>query len=128
MTYFYLVNFVDVWVLMTCSVRILRILRLNLRIISMVYNSIYYPLSTVHFLLSKFLRIRSSEIECEGDFSSLSWYIIMYLSIPCLTPRECRKFDKSSCQMPHRWGLVGCLIPTMSCRQTLVEDLIAHFN
>ena len=50
----------------------LDLLRLNLRVISAVYHSIYGPLGTVPFLFPKILRIGPSEIECESDFSSLS--------------------------------------------------------
>ena len=49
----------------------------------------------------------------------------MHLSISCLTPTpgEYRGFDKSSRQMPHPWGEIGCQIPTMS--PLLVGDLTA---
>jgi len=76
--YFYLVNIVDMWGLVTCSREIfesciIRPLRLNLRVISAVNHSIYCSLSTVCFLMKKILRIQPSEIDAygEGDFSSL---------------------------------------------------------
>ena len=49
---------------------------------------------------------------------------VMHLSISCPNPGEYRGFDKSSCQMPHPWGQVGCQIPTLS--PALVGDLTAQ--
>ena len=58
----------------------------------------------------------SIKLKCyKGEVLDLS--LIMHLSISCPTPGEgggIQGFDKSSRQMPHPWGEVGCQIPTMS--------------
>ena len=71
MSKLYLMNFVDMWDLKDWPSKILRI-RLTKIEFESNFSTTSQHLSAVTFLLQKFLKIRPSEIGCDGDFSSLS--------------------------------------------------------